>query len=157
MVMHGGTCAKTDRRVWCVSERERGGGSERIHVDVIAFKAFTCMNICTLLLLDTHSNTSKHCLCWELNYYLNCFSLWNAEKYAWSILKCCRGLPSKSPEETEKHKQEYEAMVEAAKKKGNVNTKRNSLKNLNYFMFMHCWHLALSKHCYFLLKITFIP
>ncbi|PVD29994.1 hypothetical protein C0Q70_09255 [Pomacea canaliculata] len=27
------------------------------------------------------------------------------------------GLPSKSPEETEKHKQEYEAMVEAAKKK----------------------------------------
>ena len=28
------------------------------------------------------------------------------------------GLPSKSPEEAEKHKQEYDAMVEAAKKKG---------------------------------------
>ena len=31
---------------------------------------------------------------------------------------CRRGLPSKDPEEELKHKLEYEAMVEAAKKKG---------------------------------------
>ena len=29
-----------------------------------------------------------------------------------------RGLPSKSPEEEEKHRLEYEAMIEAAKRKG---------------------------------------
>ena len=34
------------------------------------------------------------------------------------ILYYCRGLPSKDPEEELKHKLEYEAMVEAAKKKG---------------------------------------
>lgn len=29
-----------------------------------------------------------------------------------------RNLPSKNPEEAEKHRQEYEAMVEAARRKG---------------------------------------
>ena len=29
-----------------------------------------------------------------------------------------RNLPTKDPEEAEKHRQQYEAMVEAAKKKG---------------------------------------
>lgn len=31
-----------------------------------------------------------------------------------------RNLPTKSPEEAEKHRQQYEAMVEAAKKKGTI-------------------------------------
>lgn len=37
-----------------------------------------------------------------------------------SMLVFCRGLPNKDPEEKERHKQEYEAMVMAAKKKGTV-------------------------------------
>lgn len=36
------------------------------------------------------------------------------------ILVSVRNLPSKSPEEELRHRQEYEAMVEAAKKKGQL-------------------------------------
>ena len=37
-----------------------------------------------------------------------------------SVIFCYRNLPSKDPEEAERHKQQYEAMVEAARKKGEL-------------------------------------
>ena len=44
----------------------------------------------------------------------------NYQSFQLSIFFCYRNLPSKDPEEAERHKQQYEAMVEAARKKGEL-------------------------------------
>lgn len=46
----------------------------------------------------------------------------------------CRNLPSKDPEEAERHRQEYESMVEMAKKKGLQFPLNRASNHLNFFV-----------------------
>ena len=52
------------------------------------------------------------------------------------IILSCRNLPSKDPEEAERHKQQYEAMVEAAKRKGKCHYIAPDLICVSFIVYM---------------------
>ena len=67
----------------------------------------------------------------------------------WGLTQAClnvffgvfRGLPSKSPEEEEKHRLQYEAMIEAAKRKGTSPTLIIGIM-FNFLSSPSSWHFT---------------